>query len=75
MSKFKPDASQSLGRRSRHQNPKADKVRAALQEEEKKRLHVHIPASLHQKLKLRAVTEERDMTELVTEALESYLGA
>lgn len=73
MSKFKPDASQSLGRRSGHRNPKAEEVLATLQEEEKKRLHVHIPASLHRKLKMKAVQEETDMTAVVVEALEAHL--
>lgn len=71
MQKFKPDVSQSLGRRGQHQNP--EKPAASLEEEEKKRLHAHIPASLHMKLKLKAVQEERDMTELVIEALTEYL--
>ena len=74
MSKFKPDASQSLGRRSSHRNPKTEKVLAALHEEEKKRLHVHIPASLHTKLKMKAVQDDTDMTAVVTAALANYLG-
>ena len=74
MPKYKPEVSASLGRRSKHKNPKLDAVVTAVQEEEKKRLHAFIPASLHQKLKLKAVTQERDMTELVIEALEVYLN-
>ena len=74
MSKFKPDATQSLGRRSSHQNPNAEKVLAAVQEEEKKRLHVHIPASLYRKLKLRAVDDDSDMTTVVIDALSRHLG-
>ncbi len=73
MSKFRPDASQSLGRRSTHRNPDREKVIAVLQEEEKKRLHVHIPASLHTKLKIRAVEQGRDMTAVVIDALTDYL--
>ena len=73
MSKFKPDASRSLSRRSTHQNPKVEKVLAALQEEEKKRLHVHIPASLHKRLKLRAVERGEDMTAIVIDALSAHL--
>lgn len=73
MPKYKPDISTSLGRRSKHRNPQTEAVVAALQEEEKKRLHAFIPASLHQKLKLNAVTQERDMTEIVIDALEAYL--
>lgn len=52
--------------------PKLD-GRAAPGDEVKKRLHAHIPASLHKKLKLKAVAEDRDMTELVVEALTDYL--
>jgi len=48
-------------------------VIALLQEEEKKRLHVHIPASLHTKLKIRAVEQGRDMTAVVIDALTDYL--
>ena len=73
MPSFKPDPTQSLGRRSAHRNPKADTILADLQAEDKKRLHVHIPASLHRKLKLRAAADETDMTELVTQALTTYL--
>ncbi len=75
MSKFKPDAAAALGRRSSQRPSTTDAILAAVQEEEKKRLHVHIPASLHLTLKRRAVDEERDMTELVTEALQQYLSA
>ena len=46
---------------------------SSVQEEEKKRLHAHIPALRHTELKLRAVKEDRDMTELVIEALADYL--
>lgn len=74
MSKFKPDASQSLSRRGAHQNPQVEKVLAALHEEDKKRLHVHIPVSLHRKLRLKSVEEERDMTALVIDALSAYLS-
>lgn len=74
MPKFKPDANQSLSRKSSHRDPKADDVVSSVQEEEKERLHAHIPASLHTQLKLRAVKEDRDMTELVIEALGEYLG-
>lgn len=74
MPKFKPDANQSLSRRSRHENPKAEQVLASLQEEDKKRLHVHIPASLHHKLKLRAVEQDTDMTAVVVEALNKHLS-
>lgn len=72
-SKFKPDAAASLGRRSSHENPKAEQILAALKEEDKKRLHVFIPASLHQRLKLRSVQEGRGMTDLVVEALSAYM--
>ena len=74
MSKFKPDAAAALGRRSTQRPQNAEAILAAVQEEEKKRLHVHIPASLHRTLKRRAVDQDRDMTELVTEALERYLA-
>lgn len=73
MPKYKPDARQSLSRRSSHNNPKADTVLAALQKEETRRLHAHIPASLHKRLKLRAVEQGRDMTAVVVEALSEYL--
>jgi predicted DNA-binding protein len=32
-----------------------------------------LPSALHRKLKIAAVTEGRDMAELVTEALDAYL--
>lgn len=74
MSKFKPDPSQSLGRRSIHSHPKADQVVQSLAKEETKRLHVHIPSSLHKQLKLRAAEEETDMTAVVVKALTAYLN-
>lgn len=73
MSKFKPDAAAALGRRSGVRNPNADAAISAVQVEEKRRLHVHIPVSLHRTLKRRAADQDRDMTEIVTEALEKYL--
>ena len=44
-----------------------------LHQEEKKRLHVHLPATLHKTLKLRAVEQDSDMTAVVVEALQEYL--
>ena len=37
------------------------------------RLVVHVPRKLKDKLRLQALSKERDMGELVTEALERYL--
>ena len=42
--------------------------------EEKVKMTVAIPRSLWKKSKLRAVEEERDLRELVIDALERYLG-
>lgn len=49
---------------------------AALEEvakEEMVRLNLNVPTSLRQRLKLQAVKEERDMSEIMTELLEGYL--
>jgi len=73
MTKLKPDLSKTLGRRSNHRNPKTEAIVAAVQEEEKKRLHAFIPASLHKKLRLQAATQDRDMTEIIVEALTNHL--
>lgn len=74
MSKFNLDAGQSLGRRGAHRNPATQKVLDILHQDEKKRLHVYLPASLHRALKLRAVEQDRDMTAIVVESLRAYLG-
>ncbi len=71
--KFDPEAGQSLGRRAKHRNPDTKKVLDILHQEEKKRLHVHLPATLHKTLKLRAVEQDSDMTAVVVEALQEYL--
>lgn len=46
-----------------------------MSEEEKVKMTVEIPRSLWKRAKLRAVEEERDLRELVIEALLSYLGS
>ena len=71
--KFDPAAGQSLGRRAKHRKPDTKKVLDILHQEEKKRLHVHLPATLHKTLKLRAVEQDSDMTAVVVEALQEYL--
>ena len=73
MAKIKPDPSGSLGRRTRHENPKAKDVLEALAEEETKRIFVHLPKSLHKKLKRRTVEDETTITALTIEALTQYL--
>lgn len=75
MTQFDLDTSRSLGRRgTHHNNPAKQKVLDILHQEEKKRLHVYLPASLHKTLKLRAVEQDRDMTSIVIESLKAYLG-
>ena len=73
MTKFDLEAGQSLGRRGTHRNPGTTKVLEILGQEEKKRLHVHLPASLHKTLKLLAVEQDRGMTAIVIDALQEYL--
>ena len=49
---------------------------AALEEvakEEMVRLNFNVPVSLRQRLKLQAVKEAREMSEIMTELLEAYL--
>ena len=75
MTKFDLEVGQSLGRRGTHRNPDTKKVLDILHQEERKRLHVHLPASLHKTLKLLAVEQDRDMTAVVIDALKEYLGA
>ena len=73
MAKGKPDAGASLGRRTRHENPKAQQVLDSLAEEETQRLHVFIPKSMHQKLKRRAFEGETTISAETIEALRQYL--
>ena len=73
MTQFDLNASQSLGPREAHRNPATQKVLDILHQGEKKRLNVHLPASLHKALKLCAVEQDRDMTAIVVETLKAYL--
>ncbi len=68
----KPEASQTLTRPTPHKRPKAGDI-VALHEENTKRLHAHIPASLHKKLKLHSVEQDRPLTAIVIDALTAYL--
>ena len=67
----KPETSQTLTRPTPHKRPNGDIV--ALHEENTKRLHAHIPASLHKKLKLHSVEQDRPLTAIVIDALTAYL--
>lgn len=73
MTKFTPDAQLVLGRRGAHQHPDHAQVVAQVQEEDTRRLHVILPASLHKALKLHAVQEDLDMRAVVIEAITSHL--
>lgn len=69
----KLDATQALGRRTARTHPKAEQVRAAMQEEEQKQLKVLIPASLHARFKAKAATEGRAMNDVMMELITGYL--
>ena len=73
MTKIIPDAQLVLGRRGAHRHPNHDQVVAQVREEETRRLHVHLPASLHKALKLHAVQQDRDMKAVVIEAITAHL--
>lgn len=39
-----------------------------------RQLHINLPASLHKKLRLKAIEEDRSMNEVVVDLISNYLG-
>lgn len=69
----KLDATQALGKRTPRNHPNADRVKAAMQEEEQKQLKVLLPASVHARFKAQAATEQRAMNDIMLELISGYL--
>lgn len=57
----------------RDRTSKTEAIEAA-SKEDTKRLNAEIPVSLHNKVKIRAVEEGRNIVDLVVEALNEYLN-
>ena len=57
----------SIKRGASH-NPQSDKLKSDLQETE--RLHVHISKDLKKRLKMKAIEEDKSLTEIIIELLE-----
>ncbi len=51
----------------------AEKLHSEMHREDVVQLNVRIPAGLRKRLKIKAVEEDRDVADLVTQALEAYL--
>lgn len=64
--RVQPDASVPA-RRSRDRNPGAKRNKWV-------QLNVFVPEAIRQELKIRALRENRDMSDIVAELLEAYLG-
>jgi RNA:NAD 2'-phosphotransferase (TPT1/KptA family) len=52
-------------------NPKNEALKSGLRDES--RLHVHLPATLKTKLKVKAANEGKSITDIVIELLETHL--
>lgn len=57
----------------RERTEKTQAIEAA-SKEDTKRLNAEIPASLHSKIKIRAVEEGRNIVDIVVDALNEYLS-
>lgn len=60
--------------RSGQAEKESSELRSEIAREEVSQLNVRVPRSLHKRLKIKAVQEDREVAELVAEALRAYLG-
>ena len=56
-------------------HPRAQELLEEAADEPKKQIHAYIPESLHKRFKLKTVSEERNMSEVLEELIARYIEA
>jgi hypothetical protein len=65
----------STVRKSESRNPEQDRLRSEAVKEPTVRINANVTRSLHQEFKLKCISENRDMTQVLIEIIKDYVAS